>query len=153
MKNKTMGSVLKTGHSLTKACQKNSYSSPIFAGRPEISITGRISIVPTRAAGICPAIAIASSINQQHVFHCLFGSPFSSSRARSTAGPGSKSSSSKNWRISISPSPLLWGAGARFAHSMASCLDFTWMIQYPAISTGLHYHLIIPSAACGRNQG
>jgi len=35
-----MGSVLKTGHSLTKACQKNSYSSPIFAGRPEISITG-----------------------------------------------------------------------------------------------------------------
>ena len=99
-----------------------------FAGRPEISITGRISIVPTRAAGICPAIAIASSINQQHVFHCLFGSPFSSSRARSTAGPGSKSSSSKNWRISISPSPLLWGAGACFAHSMASCLDFTWMI-------------------------
>ncbi len=36
-----------------------------------------------------------------HSFFCA--RPFSSSRARSTAGPSPSSSSSKSWRISISP--------------------------------------------------
>ena len=41
---------------------KNSHGGlPLMVGRPEISITGRISTVPTVAAGIRPAIAIASS--------------------------------------------------------------------------------------------
>ena len=47
------------------------------------------------------------------------------------AGPGAKSSSSKNGRSSTSPS----SNGTRLAHSMASSLDFTWMIQNPATSS------------------
>src|SRR5207245_11487155 len=51
----------------------------------------------------------------------------SKSRKRSTASLGPKSSSSNNWRTSISasaPSPA--GLGKRLVHSSASYLDFTW---------------------------
>ena len=49
----------------------------------------------------------------------------------SIAGPGAKSSSSKKGRSSTSPS----SNGTRLAHSIASSLDFTWMIQNPATSS------------------
>jgi len=57
----------------------------------------------------------------------LFGFVASSiPRKRSTASLGSKSSSSNNWRISISPSASSpKGEGKRLAHSSASSLDFT----------------------------
>src|SRR5215469_1993061 len=53
----------------------------------------------------------------------------------SSAGPVRKSSGSKNCRTSISQSWPSCGAGARLAHSIASSLDFTLMIQYPPISS------------------
>ena len=52
-----------------------------------------------------------------------------SSRKRSIASLGPRSSSSYNWRTSISvsaPSPT--GLGKRLVHSSASSRDFTWMI-------------------------
>ena len=65
-----------------------------------------------------------------HAF--FFSSSFSSLRALSIAGLSPNSSSSKIWRTSITGSPSnssLASMGARLAHSMASSIDFAWMIQ------------------------
>src|SRR6266853_426729 len=63
------------------------------------------------------------------ILYFFFARSFSISRKRSTASLGPKSSSSKNWRTSISPSlPSIEGLGKRLAHSIASSRDFTWMI-------------------------
>src|SRR5262249_41127204 len=59
-----------------------------------------------------------------------FANCCSRARSCSTAALRSKSSSSKSWRISISPSlPSPCGPGARFAQPIASSFDFTWINQ------------------------
>ena len=64
------------------------------------------------------------------VDYFFFASSLSSLRASSIAGLGPKSSSSNNWRSSISPctaSPC--GAGQRLAQSIASSFDLTRISQ------------------------
>ena len=65
------------------------------------------------------------------VDYFFFASSLSSLRASAIAGLGPKSSSSNNWRSSISPSvPSPCGEGARLAQSIASCgFDLTWISQ------------------------
>src|SRR5207245_8590335 len=76
-------------------------------------------------------------IRRRHALR--FSSSFPSFRARSIAGLSPKSSSSKNGRTSITGSSLPnsgdGSIGARLAHSTASSIDFTSMIQYPPISS------------------
>src|SRR6202012_4128597 len=67
-------------------------------------------------------------------FFC-FCISFESSMCLLSPSLGAKSSISKNRRTSIFVSCPGCGYGARFAHSSASSGDFTWMIQYPAISS------------------
>src|SRR5439155_1498315 len=61
-------------------------------------------------------------------------SRIASSRAASSGDrtSGGKSEASKTWRTSTT-SPSL--NGTRLAHSIASCFDFTWIIQKPATSS------------------
>src|SRR5262249_18693256 len=66
----------------------------------------------------------------------FLSSSLPTSRWRSTAALGPKSSSSKNCRTSTSPSPSgPWRFGMRLAQSTTSSRDLTWITQYPAISS------------------
>src|SRR5690348_9526440 len=53
-------------------------------------------------------------------------------RARSTASLDSKSSNSNTWRSSMT---LPSSAGQRVAQATASSFDFTWISQYPPITS------------------
>src|SRR5688572_30039307 len=55
----------------------------------------------------------------------------SSCSLSSGVSSGPKSSVSKTWRISTSPS----SKGARLTHSIASSIDFTWISQKPATNS------------------
>ena len=77
----------------------------------------------------------------------------SSSRKRSTASLGPKSSSSYNWRSSISASaPSPTGLGKRLVHSSGSSRDFTWMIVQPAMSSFASVNGPPPAAGGPRSQ-
>ena len=97
-------------------------------GRPRgTARSGRLHERPCRDRRLSGSLRRNETLSPMSVGlrYRLFPSCFSSSRARSTASPGPKSSSSNSCRSSTSPS----SNGTRFAHSIASPFDFTSMSQ------------------------